>query len=315
MARLSVQKITLGVVTVLAILGRLPAAGAQSIVPRTYGVGTSAACILDDGGGRRFSFDLGLRGSLTTVAGPTRAQFALLLPLSWSGINTFTLDADSNPLIFNGTPITWVQSAAVSAKAAGLLSPPTPSLQWVGFETDEFTPDPSVDLLEFTQVLTVAFAPEGELDGALRFFLGDSTGVNDRLRKVPSDCPMSFMIGDINGDGIIDAADVALIFNARGTPAGPRDFRDIDVDGFITANDARIVAVQSTFDVCKPTRVSTGFQTRVNSCTAAPAASATCKPSNLNGAGGVIVHCLAAGTVTLTINFDGTTTTHTITCK
>ncbi|MCP5519820.1 MAG: putative Ig domain-containing protein [Verrucomicrobiales bacterium] len=46
--------------------------------------------------------------------------------------------------------------------------------------------------------------------------------------------------GDLNGDSVVDRADLAVIVAGRNTPAtGPDDPRDLDHDGWITALDAR----------------------------------------------------------------------------
>jgi hypothetical protein len=45
---------------------------------------------------------------------------------------------------------------------------------------------------------------------------------------------------DINGDGKVNLDDIQAIFQARNAPAVPGDPRDIDGDGVITVNDARI---------------------------------------------------------------------------
>jgi hypothetical protein len=47
-------------------------------------------------------------------------------------------------------------------------------------------------------------------------------------------------ICDINQDGKVNIDDIELIFQARNTPAVPGDPRDVDGDGVITVNDARI---------------------------------------------------------------------------
>lgn len=50
--------------------------------------------------------------------------------------------------------------------------------------------------------------------------------------------------GDVNNDGAINSADLALILAARNQPAsGPNDPRDLDHDGKITVLDARIEAI------------------------------------------------------------------------
>jgi hypothetical protein len=55
---------------------------------------------------------------------------------------------------------------------------------------------------------------------------------------------------DFNGDGIIDSSDIAVIFNARNETAAPGDPRDVDGDGLITVNDARICAEYCTNANC-----------------------------------------------------------------
>jgi hypothetical protein len=50
------------------------------------------------------------------------------------------------------------------------------------------------------------------------------------------------LLCDVNGDGVIDLSDVAAIFAARNMVAAPGDPRDVDGDGLITVNDARICA-------------------------------------------------------------------------
>lgn len=68
------------------------------------------------------------------------------------------------------------------------------------------------------------------------------------------------------------------------------------------------------FPICKPRRISTGFGTFATSCSVVPAGTATCTVSNLGGAGGVLVHCTAAGVATVTINYqDGGGTARTAT--
>ncbi|WP_306536031.1 hypothetical protein [Geobacter sp.] len=132
---------------------------------------------------------------------------------------------------------------------------------------------------------------------------------------------------DIDRDGDVDIKDINAIFAARNTE-GTGDRRDTDGDGTITTNDARICSQHCSnllcasfdFNVCTPTRISTGFGTAATACTVAPAAGATCTVSNLAGAGGVLVHCQAAGTVTVTITYLDSdamekTVTHTVTCK
>jgi Dockerin type I domain len=57
--------------------------------------------------------------------------------------------------------------------------------------------------------------------------------------------------GDLNGDGIVDKSDVAVIMDALNTPAnGPNDARDLNHDGVINLLDARIAATLCTHPLC-----------------------------------------------------------------
>ena len=58
---------------------------------------------------------------------------------------------------------------------------------------------------------------------------------------------------DVNNDGVIDRADIALITAARNLPAsGSTDPRDADGDGRITVLDARKCTLSCTYPVCAP---------------------------------------------------------------
>ena len=69
-----------------------------------------------------------------------------------------------------------------------------------------------------------------------------------------ADCgPPVDRIGDINGDGCIDRADMSLILAARNQQAdGPDDPRDLDGDGVITVNDARRLVTLCDVRRCGP---------------------------------------------------------------
>jgi hypothetical protein len=58
---------------------------------------------------------------------------------------------------------------------------------------------------------------------------------------------------DINGDGQVDRDDIGAIFAARSTRVGPGDPRDVDGNGVITVNDARICTLRCTNQRCAPT--------------------------------------------------------------
>jgi hypothetical protein len=58
---------------------------------------------------------------------------------------------------------------------------------------------------------------------------------------------------DVDGDGDVDASDVAAIFAARGSLAsGPDDVRDANGDGVISVNDGRACVLQCTNPGCAP---------------------------------------------------------------
>lgn len=57
---------------------------------------------------------------------------------------------------------------------------------------------------------------------------------------------------DINGDGKVDTTDIQLIVAARNQKAFPGDPRDVDADGIITANDARICTQRCNKKNCAP---------------------------------------------------------------
>ena len=59
-------------------------------------------------------------------------------------------------------------------------------------------------------------------------------------------------ICDIDGNGVIDRNDIALILAARNTPAAPGDPRDADGDGLITVNDARVCSLVCFNSGCAP---------------------------------------------------------------
>jgi hypothetical protein len=55
---------------------------------------------------------------------------------------------------------------------------------------------------------------------------------------------------DVNADGSVDAIDIADIMALNGTPAPPGSPYDVDGDGIITVNDARICTLQCSLPLC-----------------------------------------------------------------
>ena len=64
--------------------------------------------------------------------------------------------------------------------------------------------------------------------------------------------PTASVVCDVNGDGSIDKADIDLIFARRNFAAVPNDRREVQVDGKITVNDARICATRCKNPKCTP---------------------------------------------------------------
>lgn len=59
---------------------------------------------------------------------------------------------------------------------------------------------------------------------------------------------------DVDGNGAVDRADIAVIFGARGSVAtGPDDPRDANGDGLISVNDGRLCVLACTNPLCAPT--------------------------------------------------------------
>ncbi len=61
------------------------------------------------------------------------------------------------------------------------------------------------------------------------------------------------LLCDVDGNGVVDALDVGLIFAARGNLAsGPDDPRDSNGDGVISVNDGRLCVLHCTNPRCQP---------------------------------------------------------------
>ena len=68
---------------------------------------------------------------------------------------------------------------------------------------------------------------------------------------VPGSVAKFELVGDLNGDGQVDQADLNILLAALNRPAtGPGDPRDLDGDGKITALDARILVTLCTRPRC-----------------------------------------------------------------
>ena len=62
--------------------------------------------------------------------------------------------------------------------------------------------------------------------------------------------PIQGTVCDVNEDGKINIDDINAIFERRGYAAEPQDLRDVDGDGKITVNDARICVNRCTKPLC-----------------------------------------------------------------
>ena len=59
------------------------------------------------------------------------------------------------------------------------------------------------------------------------------------------------LLGDINGDGVVDSIDLNLILSVLNKPAnGPNDLRDLNGDGKIDALDSRKLVTLCTRARC-----------------------------------------------------------------
>lgn len=86
------------------------------------------------------------------------------------------------------------------------------------------------------------FEPGAVLGGVLNFATGEwtiSTGNAGACLRC-----------DIDGSGQVDIADISLITNKRGTKAGLEDSMDVDNDGLVTTNDARICVLSCNKPKC-----------------------------------------------------------------
>ena len=69
----------------------------------------------------------------------------------------------------------------------------------------------------------------------------DSAGIN-----LGTAClTVGLLLGDVNGDGVVDSADLDIVNSQIGQPTNGENFRsDINNDGVISASDVRIVTQQ-----------------------------------------------------------------------
>jgi len=78
-------------------------------------------------------------------------------------------------------------------------------------------------------------------------------GIGIGVPKTSFEYAFGRVVCDVDGNGVIDSIDISAIFAARGSPpAFPGDPRDVDGDGLITVNDARICVNRCTNPRCAP---------------------------------------------------------------
>jgi len=88
-------------------------------------------------------------------------------------------------------------------------------------------------------------------DGAGRLAVGDDTLYIASDDGTLTAISLPTLLCEVDGNGIVDRADIQLIADARNTPAnGPDDPRDPDQDGMITALDDRQCTLRCTYPVC-----------------------------------------------------------------
>jgi hypothetical protein len=72
------------------------------------------------------------------------------------------------------------------------------------------------------------------------------TGVNDGTNIGDVSIPMGVLLGDTNGDGFVNSADIGQTKAQSGQPVGSSNFReDVNVDGFLNSADIGLVKSKS----------------------------------------------------------------------
>ncbi len=114
------------------------------------------------------------------------------------------------------------------------------SSQFGTLTLDLFDPDFSGDF-----IITVRKAETTDIPPADRDIQADEVVVENLVPVVPS------MVCDVNRDNAVDIDDITEIFVYRGLPTTPPDPYDLDGDGIITVNDARICATKCSKRDCE----------------------------------------------------------------
>jgi Tol biopolymer transport system component len=111
-------------------------------------------------------------------------------------------------------------------------------------------------LHQFSSVMALdpSWTPDGNVvftDEANSGVASAGVSLLNSTSGVPTPLLSNSFNGDLNGDGIIDLKDIAIIQQALNTAANqPYDPRDRNGDGKIDALDMRVLATQCTYDQC-----------------------------------------------------------------
>jgi len=81
--------------------------------------------------------------------------------------------------------------------------------------------------------------------------ISNGTSTDHNSDHIPDECVISAIVGDLNGDAVVDKKDLNLMLAAKNTKAvSATDPRDLDHDGKITALDARKLTLLCTHPAC-----------------------------------------------------------------
>ncbi len=178
----------------------------------------------------------------------------------------FHLPAPGKPHVYTVSDITSLVTVITQAAED---EPVLNSLVTISF--DEPEPPLAPDTVDFKSVLT-AIKQVGGTGANFRGTTGGEACVAKRAcvfagggsacleaGDVDSDgdgladaCAPLFPACDLNQDSDIDRADIDVIFSSRNVPAPLGDPRDVDGDGTITVNDARVCTLKCTKPNCAP---------------------------------------------------------------
>lgn len=140
-------------------------------------------------------------------------------------------DNDGNP--DTGLFVWWNGSVQVVART-GIVIPGIGTVRHLATATIGFPQPP---------VLTPSSGALNNDSGQLLFGATLTDGTSVLLVATPAKC-------DVDGNGVIDIADIQAIVNALGTTVGPSDSRDADSNGVINVLDSRACVLKCTKANC-----------------------------------------------------------------